>query len=365
MKKEAKLLLNSSINSLIESISRFNSPYNRGRVTTSLILLDHAFEMLLKASIVQKGGKIREPKRSETIGFDTCVRKAISNADCQFLNEEQALTLQTINGLRDAAQHHLVDVSEEQLYLHMQSGVTLFRDILDNVFTAELISYLPERVLPVSVKPITSIEAMFENEITEVKKLLAPGSRKKTEARSRLKPLAILDMNIQGDKRQPADTQLNKVCSELASGKAWQNVFPGIASIKLSADDGGPSINLRFVKKGGIPVEVIPEGTDGSAVVGVKRVNELDYYSLSHKDLAEKIGITQPKLSALIWKTKLQNNADYFKEFRMGNSLYKRYASKAIQFLKSELERKQIDDVWIDYKAAKNTEKTQKQRSIA
>ncbi|MGO9103844.1 MAG: hypothetical protein ACLP9Y_32110 [Mycobacterium sp.] len=30
--------------------------------------------------------------------------------------------------LRDAAQHHLLELSEGQLYVHAQSGITLFRD---------------------------------------------------------------------------------------------------------------------------------------------------------------------------------------------------------------------------------------------
>jgi len=34
------------------------------------------------------------------------------------------MSLQTINGCRDTAQHHLLDISEQQLYIHAQSGVT-------------------------------------------------------------------------------------------------------------------------------------------------------------------------------------------------------------------------------------------------
>jgi hypothetical protein len=35
-----------------------------------LILLDRSFELLLKAAILHKDGKIREPYAKETIGFD-------------------------------------------------------------------------------------------------------------------------------------------------------------------------------------------------------------------------------------------------------------------------------------------------------
>jgi hypothetical protein len=136
-----------------------------------LIFLDHSFEMLLKAGVLAKGGKIRERREPNTIGFDKCVRQALSNTP--FLTEEQALVPQAINGLRDAAQHHLLDLSEGQLYFHAQSGVTLFRDVLKDVFAEDLANSLPSRVLPVStIVPVDPLE-MFATELDTVKQLLA------------------------------------------------------------------------------------------------------------------------------------------------------------------------------------------------
>ena len=105
MKKEVRQLREKAINALVLSIDHFNRPWDRGRVEATLILLDHSFEMLLKAAIRQKGGKIRKPREKQTIGFDACVRKGLTDASLKFLTDEQALTLQTINGQRDAAQH--------------------------------------------------------------------------------------------------------------------------------------------------------------------------------------------------------------------------------------------------------------------
>ena len=122
LKREAKLLLDKACDSLLLGIELFNRPSDRGRVSAVLIQTDHAFEMFLKAALLQRGGKIREDTAKETIGFDACVRRGLSDGRLKFLTEEQALTLQTINGLRDAAQHHLLDISEAQLYLHIQSG---------------------------------------------------------------------------------------------------------------------------------------------------------------------------------------------------------------------------------------------------
>ncbi|MEA3253347.1 MAG: hypothetical protein U9Q17_00185 [Chloroflexota bacterium] len=52
MKREAHLLLRKACDSLMLSMEFFNRPHDLGRATTTLILLGHTFEMLLKASIV-------------------------------------------------------------------------------------------------------------------------------------------------------------------------------------------------------------------------------------------------------------------------------------------------------------------------
>ena len=76
MKREARHLLEKAVSSLLLAIEIFNRPQDRGRVDGVLIFLDHAFEMLLKASIIHRGGEIRDEGAKQTIGFDHCVRKA-------------------------------------------------------------------------------------------------------------------------------------------------------------------------------------------------------------------------------------------------------------------------------------------------
>jgi len=81
-------------------IEVFNRPHDRGRVAATLILMDHAFEMLLKSAILHKGGSIREKGReNQTIGFSLCVRRALSDSTIAFLTEEQSITLQALNSL--------------------------------------------------------------------------------------------------------------------------------------------------------------------------------------------------------------------------------------------------------------------------
>ena len=96
------------MDSLLLAIEHFNRPFDRGRVHSVLI----SFEMLLKAAILHKGGKIRNRRAKQTIGFDACVTEGFGNREIRFLKNEQVISLQTINALRDAAQHYLIDVPE-------------------------------------------------------------------------------------------------------------------------------------------------------------------------------------------------------------------------------------------------------------
>jgi len=346
MKREPKLLLAKACDSLVLSIELFNRPSDRGRVSSTLIQLDHAFEMLLKAAILHRSGRIREKREKETIGFDACVRRALSDGRIKFLTNEQALVLQTINGLRDAAQHHLLDVSEGQLYVHVQSGVTLFRDLLKSVFKQELVTHLPTRVLPVSTSPPTTLATLFESEVDEIKKLLRPGKRRQIEAMARLRPLAILDATIQGEKGQPSDSDLRRVGKEVVSGRSWTDAFKGASAVEIAAEGAGPSLSLRLAKKEGIPIQLVAEGTPGSSVIAIKRVNELDHYSLGAKQLAEKLGVSMPKALAAVDHLGVRGMADCYKEFKLGSQLHKRYSPKALDVIRDKLKTESMDDIW-------------------
>lgn len=353
MRREAKLLLEKAGNSLVLAIELFNRPHDRGRVASTLIMLDHAFEMLMKAAILHRGGRIREKRAKETIGFDACVRRSLSDGTIKYLTNEQALVLQTINGLRDAAQHHLLDISEGQLYVHVQSGVTLFRDLLKNVFNQDLVCHLPARVLPVSTSPPTNLATLFDSEVKEIKKLLQPGRRRHIEAVARLRPLAILDATIRGEKGQPSDSDLRRIAKEVSHGKAWADVFQGAAVVEIATDGTGPSLSLRLSKKEGIPIQLVPEGTPGASVVAVKRVNELDFYSLGAKQLAEKVGLTMSKTIAIVDYLNLRRDPDCYKEFKIGSQLHKRYSPKAIDSIKEVLKRESAEEIWAKRRIAK------------
>ena len=348
MKKEARLLHNKAVDSLVLSIEFFNRPVERARADSVLILLDHAFEMLLKAAIVHRGGRIRERRAKQTIGFDACVRKGMSDGERRFLSEEQALTLQTINALRDAAHHYLLEISEQQLYLHTQAGVTLFADLLESVFEESLSGHLPDRVLPVTANPPQELSLLIASEVEQISSLLEPRKRRRVEARAQARGLAIMEGSINGERVQPSNGQLDKILNEIAAGTPWTAIFPGIAALRLDLDGGGIPFSLRIVKsEDATPIQAVSARDEpGAAVVALKRVNELDFYSLGLQDLANKTGVGRNKLLTVVQELDLQSNSDYYREIRIGRAVYKRYSPKALDLLKKRLSGLDIDEIW-------------------
>ncbi|HOX15783.1 MAG TPA: hypothetical protein PLP18_06605 [Smithellaceae bacterium] len=347
MRKEAKHLFQKAVDSLTISIELFNRPNDNGRVHGVLIFMDHAFEMLLKASIVERRGKILQDGKSETIGMSSCIRKCLSDAKVKFLSEEQVLVLQTLNSLRDAAQHYVVKVSEQQLYFHCQAGLTLFRDITNEVFRIDLRAKLPERVLPLSTIPPLEISALFDNEITEIKKLLSPKSRKLIEAKQKLRSLAIFENAVKGIDEQPSEKELKHMLVQIKQNLPFGSVFPSVSTLRFTANGYGPSLDLRITKDNdATPIIIVPEGTAGAAVVAIRRVNELDFYNLSAKDLSEKSGLSVVRMVALIKELKLQNDPDCYKLIVINSQKYKRYSQKALASVKKGIKELDMDDVW-------------------
>jgi hypothetical protein len=132
----------------------------------------------------------------------------------------------------------------------------------------------------------------------------------------------------------------------IASGRGWQDIFKGASAIEITADPAGPGLSLRLSKKEGIPIHLVPEGTPGASVVAVKRVDELGFYSLAARQLAEKVGLSMPKTVAVVDDLGIRSNVECYKEFKIGKSLFKRYSPKAVDVIKVALQTESGDAIW-------------------
>jgi hypothetical protein len=283
--------------------------------------------------------------------MEKCVRKCVSDASIKCLDEEQAITIQIVNSLRDAAQHYILYISEQQLYMFSQAGLTLYAKLTKDVFSKKLIDILPDRVMPITTKPPHNLPTLITAEFEDIKKLAMPGSRKQLHARAKLRSLAIIDSSLKGIRTQPSEAELGKLVREIQSEKSWQSIFPGIAILRLDTTGSGLTVSIRLTKKEGEAVQLVPEGTPGATVVAVKRVAEVDFYTLGLYKLAENLGISPHKLLAVIKEYEMQKNPEYFKIFKFGSVVHKRYSYKCLEKMREVLPTINIDAVWEKWKS--------------
>lgn len=192
---------------------------------------------------------------------------------------------------------------------------------------------------------------MVEADFEEIQQLLKPNSRRQIEAKSKLKSLAIVEASLEGVRSQPSEFELRKMVRDVREGKNWQEIFPGVASLQLETTGTGINVDIRITKKEGEAVQLVPEGTPGATVLAVKRVNELDYYSLGAKKLAEKVELSVYKLLALIWHLNLHESDEYFKILKIGSQEYKRYSKKAYEAIVAAIEEVDMEEVTTNYRS--------------
>ena len=183
--------------------------------------------------------------------------------------------------------------------------------------------------------------------------MLRPGKRRRIEALARLRPLAILDDTIHGEKGQPSDSDLRRIGEAVTAGNSWDDVFKGVAAIKVTASGTGTDLSLQISKKEGIPIQLVAEGTPGASVVAVKRVDELGFYNLGAKQLAEKLDMTMPKAVAVVDHLGLRDDPDCYKEFKIGKTLHKRYSPKAVERIENVLKEESLEEIWAKQARAK------------
>jgi len=116
--------------------------------------------------------------------------------------------------------------------------------------------------------------------------------------------------------------------------------------VEITASGVGPTLSLRLSKKEGIPIQLVPEGTPGAAVVAVKRVDELGFYSLGARQLANKLKLSMSKALAAVDYLEIRKNSECYKEFKIGRMLIKRYSPKALERISEALKKESAEQIW-------------------
>ena len=250
------------VNSFRLAVELFNRPYDTGRTEGVLILLDHSFEMLLKAAILRRGGEIRADDGSgQTVSLETCVKRCRDgtheNQRIQCLSKSEAAAIFSLNNLRDYAQHEQVDVREQQLYLQSRQCSDIFEAVLTRVFNESLSQYLPERVLPLSTTVPTDIATVIDQEMEEIQDLLREGAT--DEARKKLKALDSVERGLADDGDTPDLSELNAKLDSVDDDQDLEDIFPSTFAALTDGVDSGGGIRINLGSDDpGIPAQYTP-----------------------------------------------------------------------------------------------------------
>lgn len=279
-----------------------------------------------------------------TVGFEKCVRLSQEHLN---LSPEQTGPLRVLDALRDDEQHWLAEVNEGLLYIDARAAITLFDEILHNVFGERLADHLPERVLPISTRPLPDLVVLVNEQFEQIEDLLAPGKRRRAEARSLLRGLLALEGHV-SEEALVSERDVNRVERGIRDGKPLQQVLPRLTALATKATGEGPTINVRFTKREGAPVHFVL-ADDPRESAAVREVDLQRKHHLAPFDLAEKLELTRPRATALRRHLGIDEDDDCAHVFTFGAQKHVRYSDNALRQMQETLETVDMDEVWREH----------------
>jgi hypothetical protein len=82
-----------------------------------------------------------------------------------------------------------------------------------------------------------------------------------------------------------------------------------------------------------------------------KAVDSLGFYNLGRDQMAEHLGLSGPKTTALISHVKIKDDAESYRRFTLGKSSFDRYSQKAVGRMREALKTADMDRVWSEYQS--------------
>lgn len=334
-KRDVAELKKRAVNSLVLGIELFNRPHERGRAEAVLILLHHAFEMLLKATIKDQTGTVHAKGGQYTYGFDKCLE--VAQNQIKLISADERATLSILDAHRDIAVHYYLLMSEDLLYLQAQAATTLFDDLLHRGFGNRLANEIPERVLPISTRPPTDLQLLFDNELTQIDRLLASGSRKGAAAAARLRPLIAVAAVTRDDGERASEQDLRKAIRRRRKGEDWTLILPEVARLRLDTTGKGIPFHLRIKRDAELALRIVKDGEPAVGTLVKQEINIWDKYNMGRDDLAKKLGLSGPRTSAIVMELGIHGDAECFKVLRRKKSEFKGYSKKALDQIREAL----------------------------
>lgn len=345
LRREAKTLKRKALCSLRRGLTAFNSYDEDGRVTTVLLHLQHACEMLLKGALIQTRVGIFD-KTGRSYGFEKCVN--LAKIHCE-LTDGEAGVMRAVDSLRDAEQHWIVVTEEDVLYLHARGLVTAFDDVLKRVFDDDLSSHLPVRVLPVSTEPPGNVDFLVDREFHKIAELVAPGRRARDDARGRIRTLLAMESHVV-DEVAVSERDITRIENAIRAGKSRGDIFPRLSTLATETSGDGIQVKVHFTKRQGAPVRFV-SGDDPEEAGAVRELDLRKKFHMRASELAKRLGLTPPKSAALRDHLNIDADRQCTHTFEFGRTKIPCYSDNAARKMQDALADIDMDNVWEAYRA--------------
>lgn len=339
--RDARTLKNRAIESLRTAMTAFNSYDDSGRITTVLLHSQHACEMLIKATLIQNKIRAFDKDTGRAIGFERCIGICAAQLE---LTAEEAGIMRAIGAQRDAAQHWLICVSEDLLYMQLRALITAFDAYLKRKLDVSLQECIPLRIMPISTAPPGDFEFLVDREFSYINELLQPGRRARDEARARIRTMLAMEA-IVTDEVQISERDINRIEYAIRTGAAFKAVFPRLATVGTNTGGEGVNLVVHFTKKQGAPVRYIG-GDDPSDAAAVREVDLRKKFYMQRTELAEKIGLSSPKAKTLRDHLNIDNDASCCHVFEFRSQKIYCYSDNALRQMSQALADIDINTLW-------------------
>lgn len=288
--------------------------------------------MLLKAALHQRSVPIVDKRTGRSIGFKKCLNLAPMHLG---MRSEDVGTLRAIDGLRDDEYHFLGLVSESILYVHLRAGVSIFDRLLNDVFGEALADSFPARVLPISTQPPQDLNILIDEEYSQVRELLRPGHRRRSEARARIRTLLALEGHVIEDV-EVSNADVDRIESAIRAGDERSIAFPRLAGLSSQSSGLEVTIKVQTSRSEGMPVRLIA-ADDPEGAAAVREIDLQTKFRFSRTDLAHHVGLSAPRLAALRAELGIDDDPECQHVFEFGQSVHHAYSDRAIQTMRKAI----------------------------
>ncbi len=342
LKREAKTLKAKAIASLKRGLEAFNNHDDDGRPETVLLMLQHASEMLTKALLVQKGLDVFDKEKGTSIGIEKALNLAHSQG---WLSAAQAGSIRVIDAMRDQAQHWMIVVPEDALYINARALITTLDELLIAHFQDTLADNLPLRVLPLSTQPFPDFLMLVNREFMQIRDLLAPGRRARDEARGRITALLAMEAHV-SEEVAVSKRDLDRIEEAIRADTPVEQVFPRLLTLASNVEGEGPTIRVRITKSADAPAIRYVSGDDPEGAAAIREVDLQKKYHWSPSSLAEKLGLSASKAKAVRDFLGIDQDPANVMVFEFGSQKHPRYSDNALRVLREAITPELVEQAW-------------------